>query len=246
MKPFPKISIIIPTYNCEATLEACLKSVLSQTYQNKEILIIDGNSQDGTVNIIKNYQSVIRWISEPDAGIYDAMNKGISLATGDWIYFLGSDDVFYNENVLNSVFVNTKNHFYEVLYGDAKFKHSRIRYDGKFSRYKLLHKNICHQAIFVKKAVFVELGYFEAKYKLLADWHFNMKWFNQNTIRHQYVSQIIAIYNENGLSFNVPDSPFIKDRSYIEDLHFPWATRWLFRNRERRFIRQLLPLLYRV
>jgi glycosyltransferase involved in cell wall biosynthesis len=244
MTSLPKISVIIPTFNCEVTLEACLQSVINQTYPNTEILVIDGQSQDSTLDILKRYQEKLIWVSEQDKGIYDAMNKGIELATGEWLYFLGSDDVLYNEHVLESIFSNSNHLRNDVLYGNVKFKISGICYDGEFSSYKLLHKNICHQAIFVKKKIFQELGMFETKYKLLADWYFNMHWYNHSKIRHSYLNLIIAVYDEDGLSFNHPDEQFIKDKSKIENLNFPWVTRFMFRNRHRPGFRQLVNLIY--
>ena len=107
MANLPKISIITPTYNSEKSIESCILSVANQTYKNIEHLIIDGQSSDNTLGIVKNYAerfSHLRVISERDNGIYDAMNKGIDLAQGEWIYFLGSDDIFYDEHVLEDLF----------------------------------------------------------------------------------------------------------------------------------------------
>jgi glycosyltransferase involved in cell wall biosynthesis len=92
-----KISIITVCYNSAATLEKTIQSVAAQTYKNIEYIIVDGNSKDTTVAIIKKYESnITQWISEPDKGLYDAMNKGIELATGDLVGILNSDDIFYN------------------------------------------------------------------------------------------------------------------------------------------------------
>ena len=107
MKKLPKISIITPTLNAGKTLEACILSVVNQTYLNKEYLIIDGLSTDGTPGMVKKYADIypyIKWISEKDAGIYEAMNKGIDLSSGEWIYFLGADDRFYSDRVLDDIF----------------------------------------------------------------------------------------------------------------------------------------------
>src|SRR5689334_2190715 len=98
---FPTVSIIIPTYNSEVLLETALESILRQTYPYREIVIIDGGSTDRTVDVIKHYsRHVAYWVSEKDAGIYDAMNKGVEAATGDWLYFMGSDDQLYEADTL--------------------------------------------------------------------------------------------------------------------------------------------------
>ena len=104
----PRISIITVVYNGASTLEQTILSVLKQTYSRIEYIIIDGGSKDGTVDIIKKYQDRIAyWVSEPDEGIYDAMNKGIRHASGDWIYFLGADDILYNIlHCMTTAFVN--------------------------------------------------------------------------------------------------------------------------------------------
>jgi len=100
----PIITIITATYNSVSVLERCIQGVISQTYKNIEFIIIDGNSKDETVAIIKKYSNhIFKWISEPDKGVYDAWNKGIDLATGSWITFIGSDDLLYPDAIQNYV-----------------------------------------------------------------------------------------------------------------------------------------------
>ena len=174
----PFFSIIIPTYNSSATLAECLESILNQSYQNFEILIVDGVSNDSTIDIINEYaktNSNIRWVSENDNGIYDAMNKGIKMASADWIYFLGSDDSLFSNDTLLSV----KNELdgFNVIYGNVARKCYSGPYDGEFTQEKIYHQNICHQAIFLNKRVFKVIGYFNQKYKCHADWDHNLKWF---------------------------------------------------------------------
>jgi glycosyltransferase involved in cell wall biosynthesis len=222
---YPKISIIIPTVNASKTLSIAIESVIDQSYQNFELLIIDGLSTDDTIEIAKKYNDDrIKIISEKDSGIYDAMNKGIRLAKGNWIYFLGSDDRFYNKEVLDNLssWFKSEN---EILYGNVVFSISGKVYDGKFTKLKLLQKNICHQAIFTRKQVFEKTGNFEIKYKALADWHLNMKWFNDRSIKHKYIGQTIAYYYEDGYSFNNQDTNFMSDWNRNVTQHFPFAIR---------------------
>ena len=111
MKSHFKFSIIIPTFNSEKTLDIALSSIVVQSYQNFEVLIIDGLSTDSTIDIAKKHQKVfpnIKIKSEKDNGIYDAMNKGIALAKGEWLYFMGSDDSLYNDDVLNQICKNSR------------------------------------------------------------------------------------------------------------------------------------------
>lgn len=218
MNTIPKISIITPVYNAEENIESCMLSVASQNYKNVEHLIIDGLSTDNTLDIVKKYTDMythIRWISEKDNGIYDAMNKGIDLVQGEWIYFLGSDDIFYDDNVLEDLFIKEDLINYDLIYGNVKFKISGKIYDGEFSPSKLIEINICHQAIFQNKKLYNIFGKYEAKYKGVADWVFNMKWFNSNKINYKFIDRIVAVYNEDGYSFNNPDNEFIKDREKI-------------------------------
>lgn len=114
----PVISIITIVYNGIATLEKTINSIAQQTYSNIEYIIVDGNSTDGTVDLIKKYDSVIsKWISEPDKGLYDAMNKGIDLATGDYLWFINSGDEIYNKDTLSNIF--SSNTLSDIYYGDT-------------------------------------------------------------------------------------------------------------------------------
>jgi glycosyltransferase involved in cell wall biosynthesis len=180
----PFFSIIIPTFNSGKTLCACLESVLSQSFQNFEILVMDGLSTDETVSIVKKYEAAnpnVTWFSEKDKGIYDAMNKGIQLAKGEWIYFLGSDDLLHNEEVLQQVYSIDKSK-YQVVYGNAKIigetpwaKEGHL-YDGEFDLHKLLKKNICQQAMFYHKSCFTDAtSPFNVDYEICADWDFNFR-----------------------------------------------------------------------
>ena len=117
-----KISIVTVCYNAVAVIEKTIQSVLSQTYRNIEYIVIDGASTDGTIDVLKKYQTKIScFISEPDEGIYDAMNKGLKIATGEWICFMNAGDFFYDTEVLNSMhFDEYSSNLYGCLYGDFK------------------------------------------------------------------------------------------------------------------------------
>src|SRR5688500_6210639 len=117
----PTFSIIIPTLNSEAHIKRCLESVLNQSFPNFEILIMDGLSVDRTLSIVKQENDArITTYSEKDLGIYDAMNKGITLANGKWLYFLGSDDVLYDNDVFQDVVQLLEKTNCNVLYGDIE------------------------------------------------------------------------------------------------------------------------------
>lgn len=116
----PKISVVTVCFNAASILERTILSVLNQAYNNIEYIIIDGSSTDGSVDIIKKYSDRIAyWVSEPDKGIYDAMNKGIKVATGEWINFMNAGDTFCNENVLSAIFNSYKYEDVDVIYGNS-------------------------------------------------------------------------------------------------------------------------------
>ncbi|MCX6180269.1 MAG: glycosyltransferase, partial [Chlorobiales bacterium] len=219
-----KISIITPTYNSIETIEACILSVASQTLENREHIILDNKSADGTFDIIKKYAAIyphIHAVSEKDQGIYDALNKGIDLCDGEWIYILGSDDTFYNDDVLSSVFCTHELEQYDVVYGNVEWGKGGTLYDGQFTTLKLLNKNICHQAIFFKRNLFNRFGKFETKYKVLADWVFNMRWFCDKETKILFLNQTFATYNPEGFSSKNTDNIFTAERNSIISTLFP-------------------------
>jgi glycosyltransferase involved in cell wall biosynthesis len=198
--------------NGAKTLEETIQSVINQTYPNVEYIIIDGSSTDGTLDIIKKYEDYIDyWVSEKDKGIYDAMNKGASVALGSWLYFLGSDDVCFTDafQKIHKHLDSTK----KAVYGNVIFKNKGIIYDGYFSPAKLIFQNICHQAIFYNKKIFNNYRY-NTKYIIWADHALNLNIFSE--VDFKYVEITVAIYNETGTSRKLlKDISFIKDRKKI-------------------------------
>ncbi len=207
----PFYSIIIPTYNSEITISRALESVLQQTFSDYEILIMDGLSTDRTKIIVKQYQSTnknIHFYSEEDKGIYDAMNKGINTSNASWLYFMGSDDYLFDADVLKKIYHYVNEGVHEVIYGNVNSTYYKGLYDGNFDYKKLTQKNICHQAIFIKKSVFNAIGTFDISYKVLADWHHNIRWFYNSRIKHRYVDLTIAEYTAGGISYYNQDYKF--------------------------------------
>lgn len=196
LKDKPLISVITVVLNGEKCFEETIKSVINQTYDNVEYIIIDGGSTDGTLDIICNYEGLIDyWVSEKDEGIYDAMNKAVLFSSGDWIYILGSDDTLF-KNSLHEVAENLIARD-SVYYGNVTLLSSGKMYGGAFSKYKLMQQNICHQAIFYPANVF-KMANFNTKYRLLADYEFNIRLFGK--YQFKYLPINIATYNDNGAS----------------------------------------------
>ncbi|WP_162417426.1 glycosyltransferase family 2 protein [Cyclobacterium roseum] len=205
-------SIVLPTYNSASTLSLALESILDQDYQNYEVLVMDGNSEDNTVQIANDYKDPrIKIISECDDGIYDAMNKGVALAKGEWLYFLGSDDQLYSNDVLGKVVSACRSEL-EVVYGNVYSTRFNGLYDGLFDVNKILKRNICHQAIFIKRSLFNRIGNFNIHYKSKADWDHNMRWFLSPGIHYLFINEVIANYADGGFSSISTDVPFEKDK----------------------------------
>lgn len=214
----PIICVIIVVYNRAHVLEDCILSVIRQRYDNVELLIIDGGSTDGTLDIIRKYDHCIDyWLSEKDDGIYFAMNKGVELASGDWLYFLGSDDV-----MLDCLY-NVANHLNDdrtVYYGDVYLPKAHAIAYHKFTSDKLMRKNIPHQATFYPKSVFSKYKY-NLKYISSADHELNIRCYNDSTFKYEYMPLLIAIYDEFGFSTLRLDKRFDQDFLNILKENFP-------------------------
>ncbi len=213
----PKISIITPTFNSGETLEDCIKSIVGQSYKNIEHVIIDKMSTDNTLDIINKYKKKYKHIkvfSQNDSGIYDAMNIGLDLCEGDWVHFLGSDDILYSNDTLSKVVKNISSDL-DVVYGNVVWGNSGKVYDGAFDKIKLSQKNICHQAMFTRKDLFKKIGKFNKKYTATADWEFNMRWFGREDVKSRYLDIIIAKYCTEGFSSKNEDLIMIKDHEEI-------------------------------
>lgn len=197
----PFFSIIIPTFNSGSTLGKCLISIYEQSFDNFEVIIVDGKSTDNTLSIISSFNNnKTNVISETDLGIYDAMNKGIKLAKGTWIYFLGSDDSLYNDTILTHIkSITETNASPRFIYGNVLTSGNYIKSYEQYTYSKLVKINICHQAIFYHFSLFKEN--YNLKYKVLADWDFNLKVFRGKNFP-LYTNQIIARYSLNGVSSN--------------------------------------------
>lgn len=197
----PKISVVTVCFNAEDCLEDTILSVINQTYQNVEYIIIDGGSTDGTIDIIKKYaDSITYWISEPDKGIYDAMNKGIAKATGVYLNFMNAGDTFYNNEVLNKIFTVEVTEDY--IAGIALFKNTRKTWNPVPMDFTFI--DVCkggspnHQASFIKKNLLI--GGYDTTAKIIAD---SLLFFDKIVFgNHSYkpLSIIVCVYDTTGIS----------------------------------------------
>lgn len=210
-KNLPLVSIIIATMNAGNYIDGCLKSIISQEFRNVQLLIFDGQSNDNTVNILKQYDQYISyWQSEPDQGIYDAMNKAVTFSKGDWVLFLGSDDRLLDGFSHMCKNLQNKNTLY---YGDCEVDQT-TKLGGEFSSYKLAKMNICHQALFYPAGVFKKYLY-PLQYRVFGDYLLNMQCWGDRSIIKKYVPRCIAIYDMNGFSSNTEDDLFKKDKPLL-------------------------------
>ena len=216
----PKLSIIIPTFNSAASIEGCLRSIACQTFADYEIIVHDGGSSDATVEKIRNFQAANRAMNldvfvETDKGPYDAMNKGVRRANGEWLYFLGSDDELCDANVLGAVFERSDLTNSDVVYGnvrmigDASWAKNNSVYDGIFDLKKLLSRNICHQAIFYRAEFLREVGEYNINYAVCSDWDFNMRCWAKT--RFRYVDIVVANFRTGGISAGEADERFMRE-----------------------------------
>lgn len=200
-----KFSIITPSYNSEKTIRRTIESVLKQTYQDYEYIIIDGDSTDNTLEIIKQYGGIfgekLKVISEKDNGIYDAMNKGIRLACGDLIGIINSDD-WYELNTLENV-VNDENIDGNcIYYGFLRFWEGGIEKSCALYRHEFLRETmINHPACFVAKKIYDEYGLYDCGYKAAADYEFMLRvFYKSDNVRFIPVYHILANFQIGGIT----------------------------------------------
>ena len=196
-----KISVITVCKNSGNNLEKTVKSVLAQTYPNKEYVVVDGGSTDDTKKILKRYgKKIEEIISEKDKGIYDAMNKGINRATGEILLFMNSGDTFYDNDVVKRVVSNWPN-IADIVYGDVYLnKERKFKDQSNVGKPFLMCDNICHQSMFIKKQCFKDIGLFNIKYKIAADYDWLLQAIYVNELVVKHVNIAIANYEGGGKS----------------------------------------------
>ena len=208
-----KISIITATYNSGATITSCMASVLAQTYSNIEYLIIDGNSTDNTIATVKQIQSetpnaTIVINSEPDKGIYDALNKGIAMATGDVIGFVHSDDILANPNTIKTIveglsFPNVSGVYGDLQYVTKQDTNKVVRHwQSQDFKPSLLKKGWmpAHPTLYLKREVYAKHGNFNLDYKIAADYDFILRVFKDQNYTFKYLPEVIMKMRTGGAS----------------------------------------------
>lgn len=203
----PLFSIVVPTFNAAATLAACLESIADQTFKDWEVVLVDGGSADETLEVAKSFGVKLgeRLVmhSGPDKGPYDAMNRGVGMASGAWLLFLGADDTLYETTTLARVAAFIDEHTpSDLVYGDVIMRSIGTRHAGEFDLDRLLFEtNMCHQSIFYRRELFAGIGPYNLRYPIWADWDFNIRCFSNPALVTRYMDIVIAQYNDmTGLS----------------------------------------------
>lgn len=202
-----KVSIITVCLNSGDTIKKTIDSVRQQTYfLHIEYIIVDGASQDGTARLIQKYlDGNIKFISQPDNGIYDAMNKGLKLATGDIVYFLNANDTLYDKDVVEKIVKEFSSSEAQIIYGNVvmhtkKQSHPIVTDYRRPTLWYLLSHTICHQAIFTSKSLFERYGTFNLKYRIASDYDWFLKAVLKNNVKVKCTQNIIANFDLDGIS----------------------------------------------
>lgn len=229
MEKVPLITIITVSFNAAKDIEKTICSVSNQSYSNLEYIIIDGGSKDGTVEIIKRYSKKINfWCSEPDKGIYDAMNKGIKRASGRWLNFMNAGDVFTQNDTIEkiSVFLDDD---YGVVYGNIikcfdnyKMRDTGLTMSRKLDRIDFIRNTIHHQASFIRKSLFDKYGLYDTNYRLASDWYFFMKSIGIGGEKSRYVNIDICLFSMTGISTTGHDAYSSECNEIIKETFGPF------------------------
>jgi glycosyltransferase len=205
-----KVSIITICYNRKETIANAVESVLSQDYPDIEYIVIDGNSTDGTKQILQSYEGKInKFLSEPDKGMYDAINKGLKMATGEVIGLMHSDDEFYDHKVVSKIVeLFQKSPSYDGIYGDGVYvtndtqeKIVRDRIGGEYNYKKLKSGWLpLHPTVYLKKEVIEKLGYYNLDFKIASDTEFLLRYLFKSKINLAYLNTYMVKMRMGGLS----------------------------------------------
>ena len=206
-------------FNSGKFLNEFLYNIVRQDFQDFELILIDGASTDNTLEVINAFKTAnqslnLHVLSEPDSGIYDAMNKGISRSKGQWLYFMGSDDRFFSPNVLKDIYDQIVNEYVDLIYGNVQGVTSKVRYVYDTTS-KVLSTGIHHQSVFYKARLFKEIGKYDLRFRVASDYHFTLKAFLRDCYSIKYIDYDVAYYGEGGYSSQYFDYKFFSSHYKI-------------------------------
>jgi len=243
-----KLSIVTINYNNKGGLKKTFESVVHQTWQDFEFIVIDGNSLDGSKDLLGQYSSRLDYaVSEPDSGIYNAMNKGIRVATGDYIMFLNSGDSLIDNTVLEKIHLEL-NGQYDIYYGDILHNEGNkqeIRTFPKKLNFAFFYEqNISHQASFIKAKLFKDIFLYNEGFKIVSDWEFFVYAICKRDASYKHIDCVIVSYDGVGISSDVKNQlaitkerdislnkyfpEFVKDYDYLKEIKFKKAEQFMY------------------
>ena len=233
-----KLSIITINYNNTEGLRKTMESVLAQTYTEIEYIIVDGASTDGSVDVIRELAThpTIKWVSEKDTGIYNAMNKGIRMATGEYIEILNSGDILFDANVTQRMIehldqINSQNENpIGILYGNMIKVNAAGKVVGKsgYTEYSLRQfysSTLNHDCAYIRRDLFEEYGLYDEQLKIVSDWKWYLQAIGLGRVKPEYVNIDVTIFDDGGISETQLDKRAAESRQVLEEL-LPPAVLW--------------------
>ncbi len=222
----PKISIITVNYNDAKGLEKTISSVVDQSLRDMEYIVVDGKSTDGSVDIIEGReQHITQWISQSDSGVYQAMNRGISLATGTYVLFLNSGDTFYDSEVLSKVsekLDGNKDIYYGNLMFVGKDRQMLTEYPKKLTFNHFVERSLPHPGTFIKRDLFDRYFFYSEDYKIVSDWEFFIFVICKAEVAYEHLEMVISKFDLQGMSNDPKNKALIKEeRTRVFQAHFP-------------------------
>ena len=218
----PLISVVTITFNSEKYLEQTIKSVIRQTYDNREYIIIDGASKDSTIEIIKKYAGYIDfWKSEPDSGIADAMNKALKIANGDFILFIHSDDYLLDEEILDKA-VNYLDPEHDIFLFNLFYSlnnHKTLAKPRGLNWWINVKTGVLHQGCICSRALFAKIGDFNENFKIAMDYDFFLRAYRANVMT-KYIDMPITVMRQTGISARADWNNLKKRLKEEQDVHF--------------------------
>ncbi|MFV8366682.1 glycosyltransferase family 2 protein [Flavobacterium sp. XS1P27] len=220
-----KLSIITINYNNTAGLQKTVESVTNQTWQEFEYIVIDGGSTDGSAAYLESQtDNITYWVSEPDSGIYNAMNKGIAKATGEYLLFLNSGDHFIDSFSLQKIQKQLVNE--DVIYFNINVIHKESSYvleNPAVLSFLYLHNNLpCHQCTFIHQSVFERVGYYDERLKIVSDWKLLLQAILKHNVTYRKVDAVFSIFYKDGISSLSENQSIMEaERTQVLETEFP-------------------------
>lgn len=235
-----KVSIVTIVFNNREHIADCIQSVNSQSYHDVEHIVIDGGSTDGTREIIESHREHIdKYVSEPDKGLYDGLNKGLMMASGDIIGILHSDDLFYNTSVIDDIVKAFASEESDIVYGNGIYVDRndvsnvrRLYSSSNFKKSRLKFGWIpLHTTIFVKRNVFEELGYYSLEYSVASDYDISLRWFFSDNLKKVFLNRILVKMRLGGKSTSLAlqKKKSQEDLEIINNYHLMGAITLIFK-----------------